>query len=84
MNIPRPNNLHPDQWVEQRVLSKPVKHERPEGVEGRWVSIDMYEQVLIAYENDTAVYATVISTAVPGTRSRATRPSSSVDRAGAF
>lgn len=57
----------PDQWIEQRVLSKPVKHERPEGVEGRWVSIDMYEQVLIAYENDTAVYATVISTGLPGT-----------------
>ena len=57
----------PDQWIEQRVLSKPVRHERPEGVEGRWVSIDMYEQVLIAYENDTAVYSTVISTGLPGT-----------------
>lgn len=59
----------PDQWIEQRVLSKPVRHERPEGVEGRWVAIDLYEQVLVAYDGDTAVFSTVISTGLPGTES---------------
>ncbi len=56
----------PDQWVEQRVLSRPVKHERPEGVEGRWVAVDLYEQSLVAYDGDTAVYATIIASGLPG------------------
>lgn len=56
----------PDQWVEQRVISKPVKTARPEGVEGRWVSIDLYEQALIAYDGDTPVFATLISSGLPG------------------
>jgi len=56
----------PNQWVEQRVVAKPVKAERPDGLEGRWVSIDLYEQVLIAYENDIPVFTTVIATGLPG------------------
>jgi hypothetical protein len=57
----------PDQWVEQRNISiiKPV--ERPEGVEGRWVAVDLYEQNLVAYEGDTAVFATLVATGLPGT-----------------
>lgn len=57
----------PDEWVEQRVVSKVFKIERPEGIEGRWVAIDLYEQTLVAYENDTPVFATVIATGLPGT-----------------
>lgn len=57
----------PDQWIEQRVLSRPVKTERPEGVEGRWVAVDLYEQSLVAYDGDTAVFATIIASGLPGT-----------------
>jgi hypothetical protein len=57
----------PDQWVEQRVVSKPLAAERPEGVTGRWVSVDLYEQALVAYENDTPVFATLIASGLPGT-----------------
>lgn len=57
----------PNQWIDQRMVGKPVMAERPEGVEGRWVAIDLYEQVLVAYEKDTPVYATLISTGLPGT-----------------
>lgn len=57
----------PNQWIEQRLVSKALKVERPEGVEGRWVSVDLYEQALIAYENDTPVFATLISSGLPGT-----------------
>lgn len=60
----------PNQWIEQRMVGKPVKAERPEGVEGRWVAIDLYEQVLIAYENDTPVFTTLISTGLPGSETR--------------
>jgi hypothetical protein len=57
----------PNQWIEQRLVSKALKVERPEGVNGRWVSVDLYEQALVAYENDTPVFATLISSGLPGT-----------------
>jgi hypothetical protein len=56
----------PDEWVDQRMITRAMPVERPDGVEGRWVAIDLYEQSLVAYENDTPVFATVIATGLPG------------------
>ncbi|MGQ9888430.1 MAG: L,D-transpeptidase [Aggregatilineales bacterium] len=53
--------IGPNQWVEQRFVAKVMPVERPEGVSGRWVAIDLYEQTLVAYEDDTPVFATLIS-----------------------
>lgn len=50
------------QWVKQTQVAviKPI--ERPADVDTeRWVSVDLYEQVLIAYEGDTPVFATLVS-----------------------
>jgi hypothetical protein len=57
-----------DQWIHQTQVAKILpEEERPEGVETeRWVSIDMYEQVLIAYDGETPVFATLVSTGLPG------------------
>jgi hypothetical protein len=55
----------PNQWIEQRVMAIAKRTERPESVSGRWVAIDLYEQTLVAYENDTAVFATLVSTGLP-------------------
>jgi hypothetical protein len=38
---------------------------RPEGVKGRWVAVDLYEQLLVAYEDDRMVFATLVSTGLP-------------------
>jgi hypothetical protein len=57
----------PNQWIEQRNVARPTLVERPEGVSGRWVSVDLYEQTLVAYEDDTPVFTTVIATGLPGT-----------------
>ncbi len=53
-----------DQWVpylkarRARVDSKP-----PDGVTGdRWISVDLYDQMAMAYENRQLVFATLIST----------------------
>lgn len=56
----------PNQWVEQRMVAKVFKIDRPEGVEGRWVAVDLYEQTLVGYENDTPVFATLVATGIPG------------------
>jgi hypothetical protein len=55
----------PNQWIEQRVIAIAKRTERPEGVSGRWLAVDLYEQTLVAYENDTAVFATLVSTGLP-------------------
>lgn len=57
--------IGPDQWVEQRwvAIAKPV--ERPEGVTGRWVAVDLYEQTVVGYENDVPVFATLIASGLP-------------------
>ncbi|GAB4510932.1 MAG: hypothetical protein OHK0046_08340 [Anaerolineae bacterium] len=60
--------IGPNQWVKQTFVAKAQKlEEMPEGVSGRWVAIDLYEQTLVAYEDDTPVYATLISSGLPRT-----------------
>jgi hypothetical protein len=52
----------PNQWIHQFDVAKLTPIERPEGVDTqKWVSVDLYEQTLIAYEGDTPVFSTLIS-----------------------
>jgi hypothetical protein len=62
--------IGPNQWVEQRFVAKFVPVERPEGVSGKWISVDIYEQVLIAWEDDRPVYATLISSGLERSETR--------------
>lgn len=55
----------PDQWVHQTRLGRITPISRPEGVSGKWVAIDLYEQTLVAYEDDRMVFATLISSGLP-------------------
>lgn len=57
----------PDQWLKQIFMTviKPV--ERPDNVTGRWVAVDLFEQSLVAYEGHRPIFATLISTGLPGT-----------------
>lgn len=57
--------IGPDAWVKQIYVGKVVYTERPEGIKGRWFAVDLYEQVLVAYEEDTPVFATLISSGLP-------------------
>lgn len=50
------------QWVHQFHVAKITTIERPAEVNtDRWISIDLYEQVAIAYEGTTPVFATLVS-----------------------
>ncbi len=55
----------PDQWVHQTRIGRITLTERPEGVTGRWIAIDLYEQTLVAYEDDQMIYATLVSSGLP-------------------
>ncbi|MCC7449393.1 MAG: L,D-transpeptidase [Anaerolineae bacterium] len=57
----------PGQWVERSTVAQFKPASRPGGVGGKWVSIDLTQQVLSVYQNDTLVFATLISSG-KGTR----------------
>lgn len=57
----------PNQWVKQVYMSVIMPTEKPEGVTGHWVAVDLFEQTLVAYEGNRPVFATLISTGLPGT-----------------
>ncbi len=51
-----------DQWIIQTQIAKYLPVERSAEVDTeRWVSVDLYEQVMIAYEGSRPVYATLAS-----------------------
>jgi hypothetical protein len=55
-----------DQWVHQFNVAKIIPVERPDdGESEKWISVDLYEQVLIAYEGETPVFATLVSSGLP-------------------
>lgn len=55
-----------NQWVVQTLIAKMLPVERPADVDTeKWVSVDLYEQVAIAYEGETPVFATLVSSGLP-------------------
>jgi hypothetical protein len=51
-----------DQWIIQTQIAKFLPVERPTDVDTeRWVSVDLYEQTVVAYEGETPVFASLIS-----------------------
>jgi lipoprotein-anchoring transpeptidase ErfK/SrfK len=55
-----------DQWVQQTNVAKVIPVERPADVDThKWVSVDLYEQVMIAYEGTKPVFTTLIASGLP-------------------
>jgi len=51
-----------DQWVHQTQVARVIPVNRPAEVDTeRWISVDLYEQVAIAYEGSRPVWATLVS-----------------------
>ena len=58
--------IGPGQWVHQFNVAQIIPVDRPADVDTeRWISVDLYEQVVIAYENDKPVFATLVSSGLP-------------------
>ena len=51
----------PNQWVEQRAVGRVDLNPPPEGVTGKWIQVNLYEQTMAAYEDNRLVYATLVS-----------------------
>jgi len=50
-----------DQWVEQRNLSIVEVIPPPEGVTGKWIAVNLFEQTMAVYQGERLVYATLVS-----------------------
>jgi hypothetical protein len=49
-------------WIHQTDIAKMVPVERPEEVTtDKWISVDLYEQVLIVHQDDKPIFVTLIS-----------------------
>ncbi len=59
--------IAPNEWVYHTwvAIVSNVATPRPEGVSGKWVAVDLYEQTLVAYQDDTMVFATLVSSGLP-------------------
>lgn len=57
--------IGPQRWIRQEYVAMLAPVPRPAEVAGRWVAVDLFEQTLIAYEDDRPVFATVISSGLP-------------------
>lgn len=56
-----------NQWVQQTLIAKVIPVERFDEVDTeKWISVDLYEQVLIAYEGETPVFATLVASGLAG------------------
>ncbi|MGH2521631.1 MAG: L,D-transpeptidase [Anaerolineales bacterium] len=59
----------PNQWVEQRAISRVTFNPPPEGAlpsaSGKWIQVDLYEQTMVAYEGTQPIYATLVSSGLP-------------------
>ncbi len=53
--------IGPQRWIRQELVAMFAPAERPPDVAGRWVAVDLFEQTLIAYEDDQPVFATLVS-----------------------
>lgn len=57
--------IAPGQWVYHTWVGLVQDVTQPEGVSGHWVAVDLYEQTLVAYEDDRMVFATLVSSGLP-------------------
>jgi len=60
--------IGPHQWINQIFVGKVTPSAPPEGVEpgAAWIEVDLFEQTLAAYVGERMVYATLVSTGLPG------------------
>lgn len=60
--------IGPNRWINQIYVGKVAATAPPEGVESgaRWIQVDLFEQTIAAYEGDRMVYASLVSTGLPG------------------
>jgi hypothetical protein len=60
--------IGPGEWIEQRQIAVVDPYiEKPAEIQGdRWISVNLYEQTIAAFENDELVFASLVSSGLRG------------------
>jgi LysM repeat protein len=60
--------IGPHQWINQIYVGKVTPTPRPADVppDAAWIDVDLFEQTLAAYVGDQMIYATLVSSGLPG------------------
>jgi lipoprotein-anchoring transpeptidase ErfK/SrfK len=55
--------IGPDEWIEHRFIGRVINNPTPPAgvTNGRWIEVNLYEQVLTVYDNNQLIFATLIS-----------------------
>jgi lipoprotein-anchoring transpeptidase ErfK/SrfK len=61
------SNAAAEEWLDARDIKQVVRVPRPTGVaaDERWIDIDLDKQILVTYQGDQPVFATLVSTGKP-------------------
>ncbi|PJF29066.1 MAG: hypothetical protein CUN52_10265 [Phototrophicales bacterium] len=60
-----------DKWIDQRHVGKVAPLDRPAEIDTeRWISIDLFEQVIIVFEDTKPIFATLIASGLPQWQTR--------------
>lgn len=60
-----------DKWIDQRHVGKVAPLDRPAEIDTeRWISIDLFEQVVVVYEGANPIFATLIASGLPQWQTR--------------
>ncbi len=55
-----------NQWVHQTSVAKVITIPKPADVDTeKWISVDLYEQTMVAYEGERPIFATLVSSGLP-------------------
>ncbi len=57
--------IGPQQWLRQEFVAMFAPAEKPASLSARWLAVDLFEQTLIAYEDNKPVFATLVSSGLP-------------------
>jgi hypothetical protein len=57
--------IGPGPWIQQTHVAILVPPRKPDGVQGRWVAVDVWQQVLTAFQDDKLIFTTLISSGKP-------------------
>ncbi len=58
--------IGPDQWISGEYVAALKMPTRPDKVSGHWIALDLTEQTIMALDNDTPLFATLVSAAWSG------------------
>jgi len=59
--------IGPNEWIDHKYIGRVINNPTPPAgvTNGRWIEVNLYEQVMTVYENSTMIFATLVGSGEP-------------------